>query len=136
MRYVPNDGSIEENAVQNRFTAYLKVSLEHNKIRFSCKKKQQNNAEISYLDTDEIITEASAYDPFANLFSAEIGDAKLQHAIDLLRKQERLILTMHVLQEISLKLIADELSIPYPTVKSLYRRSLEKLRKELKKNEF
>ena len=136
MKYIKNDGSVEENAVQNRFTAYLKVSLDHNRIRFSCRKKQQYNAEISYLDTDDIVPEENISDPFTDLFSSEIGDSNLQRAIDLLREQERLILTMHVLQEISLKLIADELSIPYPTVKSLYRRSLEKLRKELKKNEF
>ena len=131
MNYKRNDGSIEENAVQNRFTAYLKVALEHNNSKYTAKLKERLFSEVEFLDNDD----GSPYEE-DTLFSGEIGDIRLQRAFSGLRELERIIMTKHVLQDRPLKVIAQEMNLPYPTVKSLYRRGVEKMRKELAKDEF
>jgi len=55
MKYIKNDGNLEDNAVHNRFTAYLKVSLEHNNARYTVKLKQKLFSEIDYPE-DEVLS--------------------------------------------------------------------------------
>ena len=132
MKYAQNDGRIEENAVQNRFTAYLKLSVERNTVRYITKHKEKRLFETAFNEYNEH-NEIYADDPFEQLLSGEIGDMRLQQALSRLREQERLILFQYIFEEKPLKLIAEKISMPYPTVKSIYRRTLEKLRKELRK---
>jgi RNA polymerase sigma factor (sigma-70 family) len=128
MKYARNDGSIEENAVRNRFTAYLKTSLTNNVTRYTVKLKNKRMSETSLNETEHI-----AEDFFEQIFSGEIEDVRLQRALSGLRENERIILMQHVIHDLKLKEIAEAMGTPYATVKSLYRRTLEKLRKELKK---
>jgi DNA-directed RNA polymerase specialized sigma24 family protein len=133
MKYTYNDGSVEENAVQNRFTAYLKVSLEHNAARYEAKLRQKNSVEVPFPEYEKVWDKLHETDPFEQLAAGEFGDSRLRQSLSCLRDVERTILLQHILQDKPLKWIADETKQPYPTVKSHYRRALEKLRKELAK---
>ena len=128
MKYARNDGSIEENAVRNRFTTYLKTSLTNNVTRYTAKLNNKRMSE-TVLNEESLISE----DFFERLFSGEIGDIRLQQALAGLRENERSILMQHVIHDRKLKEIAENIDAPYATVKSLYRRTLKKLRKELTK---
>ena len=136
MRCIQNIDGIEENAVQNRFTAYLKVSLEHNTARYAARLRQKRLLEVFFDESEWLYGEFIAEDFFEQLFADEIGDTRLQQALACLRDQERSILFLHILHARPLKLIASDLTMPYPTVKSIYHRSLEKLRKGLLEGEF
>ena len=136
MKHLLNDGSIEENAVQNRFTAYLKVSLKHNRDRYICKLNNKQNMEIAYTENESYILELHADDPFSELFAQEFEDIRLLRALSCLREIEHEVLLQHLLHNHSLKEIAALNNIPYATIKSHYRRALENIRKELEKDEF
>jgi len=127
---------MEDNAVRNRFTAYLKASVEHNAARYTKKIKEKKLCETGFPENETVFDGLSVDSQFEHLFAGEIGDSRLQKAFSALRDIERSVLVQHLLQDRTLKLIALEMSMPYPTVKSLYRRSLEKLREELMKDEF
>ena len=136
MKYIYNDGSIAENAIQNRFTAYLKIALNHNKIQYSKKLKQKQLLEITHEESEVLQVHLDKSFSFEFAISCEIENTRLHEAFFQLKELEQKILVMHIFQDKQLKQIALELSIPYSTIKSLYRRSLNKLRKELEKNEF
>ena len=68
--------------------------------------------------------------------SLAVPDTQLHPALSQLRGQAQTILLKHVLGGVPLVQLARELDMPYPTVKSTYRRGLEKLRKELRSDEF
>ena len=131
-----NDGVEESNIVQNRFTAYLKVSLEHNTARYEAKLLQKSLVEMAYSEDEDEFGEYYRPDPFEQITADEFGDARLRQGLSSLRDVERAVLISHVLQDKPLKKIAVEMEVPYPTVKSHYRRAIEKLRKELNENEF
>ena len=135
MKYTYNDGSAEENAVQNRFTAYLKTSLGHNAARYEAKLMQKSLAEESYSDDETAWDRSPESDPFERLSAGEFDHTELRQGLVCLREVERSILFQHVLQDKPLKQIAEELDCPYSTVKSHYRRALEKLRKKLSESD-
>jgi len=136
MKHTLNDGNIEKNAVQNRFTAYLKVALRHNRMRYIRKIETQRRVEMAYLEQDGLLPELYLTDPYVELFADEVDDVRLLQALSVLHKRERTVLIQHVLQGRSLKAIATEADMPYPTVKSLYRRAIQKIRKEWMEYEF
>jgi len=136
MKYIQNDGSVEENAVQNRLTAYLKVSLEHNAARFEANLMQKNLFEMTYDENKIDGNTLHETDPFEKVTADEFGSSRLRQSLSCLRDVEQSVLLQYILRDKSLKRIAEETGMPYPTVKSHYRRALDKLRKELSENEF
>ena len=65
-----------------------------------------------------------------------LSNELLCEAMSQLREQAQKIVLEHILQDKSLIQLARELDMPYPTVSAMYRRALDKLRKELSHNEF
>ena len=122
MRYQYNDGCLEDHVVQNRFTAYLKVSVNHHRALYIQRIQQKRQREIPLADQAATPVEAD--------FS--LVDTPLQAALSQLREQAQTILLEHILQDKPLQQIALELDMPYPTVGAIYRRALAKLRKELR----
>jgi RNA polymerase sigma factor (sigma-70 family) len=137
MKYKYNDGSLAENAVQNRFTAYLAAAVEHRRKRYINKLSQTRYREVCYQDDCDIWNncDPAGVDP-DTLYENEISDERLRLAIARLHEREQCILIQHAVNGNSLIRIAEEMAIPYPTVKSIYRRTLEKIRKELLNDEF
>jgi len=60
-----------------------------------------------------------------------LPDTQLRTALSRLHGQAQTILLEHILEGKPLVQLARELDMPYPTVKAICRRALEKLRKEL-----
>ena len=121
MQYEYNNGSLEDHAVQNRFTAYLKVSVNHYKARYVRRLRQQQQQELYMEDPDTLSAD----------MNLSLPGTQLHAALAQLRGHAQTILLEHILGDKSLVQLARELDMPYPTVKAIYRRALEKLRKEL-----
>ena len=126
MKYEYNDGSQEDHAVQNRFTAYLKASVNHHRTRYIQQQRQQQRQETTLSEPDTL--------PAVMEFA--LSDELLRGALLQLREQEQQIVLEHTLQDKPLKQLALELGIPYPTVCAMYQRALAKLRKELLRDEL
>ena len=116
----------ENQVVQNRFTAYLKVSINHHRTQYMQRLCRQQRQEVPIDDPDAFPVDAE----FA------VPDTQLRTALSRLRGQAQTILLEHILGDKSLVQLARELDMPYPTVKAIYSRALEKLRKELLYDEF
>ncbi|MDR2696257.1 MAG: sigma-70 family RNA polymerase sigma factor [Deltaproteobacteria bacterium] len=112
---------MEDHAVQNRFTAYLKVSVNHYRAQYIQRLRRQQQQEVPLTDHGDPPIEADFSSP----------EELLQTALSQLREQTQVILLEHILQDKPLTQIARELGMPYPTVGAIYRRALEKLRKDL-----
>jgi len=120
MNYIYNDGSLEEHIVQNRFTAYLRTAAKHHRAGYIQNLRQQQR-EIPWEEIDALPVEME----FA------LPDSQLHTVLSQLHGQVQTIVLEHILGDKSLVQLARELDMPYPTVKAIYRRALDKLRKEL-----
>ena len=122
-----NSGVLEEHIVQNRFTAYLKISVKHHRARYIQRLYLQQQIEKPLDDPDDCPAVDTDY---------ALSETQLYTSLSQLRGEARIILLDHILQGKPLIQLARELSMPYPTIKANYRRALEKLRKELLRDEF
>ena len=122
MRYEYNNGSTDEQTIQNRFTAYLKVSVNHHRTQYIHRLRRQQQQEVPLEDSDAIQADSEH----------SLPDAQLRAVLSQLPERTQLVLLEHILGDKPLIQIARELDMPYPTVKAIYRRALEKLRKELR----
>lgn len=119
-------------AIQNRFTAYLKVSIIHFKTKYLTALREKQNQELSFDEQTELLNqmENSLEDSY---FSGEVEDAQLVRALDRLKERERIIVFRRAVSGESFVRIAAEMGLKYVTAKAIYRRSLEKIRKEMLK---
>ena len=119
----------EEYAIQYRFTAYLKASIAHQKAKYLSKLYNRQNQELSYEEHAELFDKMQRRED--KYFSDESGNDQLKYALDRLKERERMIVFRRVLANESFIKIATDMGIAHVTVKAIYRRALEKIRKEM-----
>lgn len=136
MNIVRNDGTSKDNIVQNRFAAYLKVSIAHQKAKYLAGIDELQKREISYEGTEIAAQIPGALEHTDRYFEDEISDQYLCQALEKLKERDRTVVLKRAVSGESFLEIATDIGIPYVNVKAIYRRSLEKLRKEMRKNEF
>lgn len=126
---INDDKSI--NAIQNRFSAFLKVAVRNKKINFIEKHNyQKNQYSLS-------ICEYSLSD--SNDFVQSIVDSNLlKMAFDRLSEREKRIVGYRLIVGMSLSEIAERENATYVAVAVAIHRSLEKLRETIRRltNEF
>ena len=129
MKYVKNDGLTEDSIVQNRFTAYLSAAVSHHRARHLAKENLKQAREM-YLEDLHISQETSEQSSITYTDIIE-ADERLHRLIFSLKEINRSILLQHVVIGTSLYQISCNLHMNYSTVKSIYRRTLIILKKEL-----
>lgn len=132
MKTTRKDGIESDAAIQNRFTAYLKVSISHLKAKYLSGLHERQTLELSYEERTELLNQIQNCHE-DTYFSEEIEDKQLSHALDKLKERERLIVFRRAVFEESFIKIAKDSGLKYVTVKTIYRRALEKIRKEILK---
>lgn len=122
----------DENNAQNRFTAYLKVSIAHRKSKYLTELYSRQFRELSYEEYTELLNQIqNGYED--TYLSEEIEDKCLRHALHKLKERDRTIVFRRAVSGESFVRIAAEMGLKYVTAKAIYRRSLEKIRKEMLK---
>lgn len=116
----------DENAAYYRFTAYLKISIIRRKSRYMAKHLERQKQEISYGGSIELLNCIHSEDVY---LSSELEDEQLCRALTRLREHERTIVLRRAVFAESFIEIAADMGLKYVTVKTIYRRSLEKIRK-------
>ena len=132
MKVIRNNGTDDDNIVQNRFTAYLKTAIAHQKAKYLAGLSEQKKLELSYDEHAEILNSLQTGSEDTYL-SDEIGDEQLCHALNKLKERDRIIVFRRAVSGESFVKIALDMRIKHVTVKAIYRRSLEKIRKEIMK---
>lgn len=121
--YHRNDGSIKDNAVQNRFTAYLKQAIHNKRIDYLYK---QNPNLDSLTDSIEYLADESE-DPLAMYAEYDL----LKRALQRIKERERYILLARVIDDKSFDQIASEVGLGYKGTTAVYYCTLKKLHKIL-----
>ena len=120
----------EQNIIQYRFTAYLKTSIAHQKAKYLAELLDRQRSEISYEEYAEILNRLQNGNEDTYLRN-EINDDQLAHALNGLKERDRIVVFRRAVSGESFVKIAMDMRMKYVTVKAIYRRSLEKLRKEM-----
>lgn len=127
-----NNGTGDDNIIQNRFTAYLVKALRNRKINYIREKARLHEFETS-LETAMESDGAWIYqDPLSHLPVIEqVEDARFQQALGKAGEQELYILFAKILQGKTFADIAMNLGMKLKTVTSIYYRLIERLRAEI-----
>ena len=120
--YIRNNGSEEQEILQNQFTAYVKRAVHNRRLRYLFQKQRYVQLECSL---DEM--EPFAFDPH-NDIQAFIEMESIRCALGDIKEKERYIILARVLQDKSVGELADELGLSYRAVTSIYYRGMRKLR--------
>ena len=132
MKITRNNGIGDDNIVQNRFTAYLKISIAHQKVKYLTSLYERQKQELSYEDHSELY-DAMQENHEDTYFDDQIWNEQLSNALDKLKERDRMIVLRHAVSGESFVKIAEDMGVEYVNVKAIYRRSLEKIRKEMLK---
>ena len=112
----------DSNAVQNRFTAYLKNAVHNKRIDYLYKKNNPSQFELSIDDLEQLPTDQLD-------FTSRIAEYDtLQWALRLIKERERYILLARVIDEKDFDEIGAEIGLTYNGTAAIYYRTLAKLR--------
>lgn len=126
-----NDGKSEEHYIQNRFTAYLQVSLRRKRIEVLAKRYDLIRHEAA-TETNEIFSYVQQNeDQLIHDMDVQIKCQQILQALQNMKARERYIFLARVIEERSFTELARELGIGYKGVAAIYYRTLQRLRKEM-----
>lgn len=106
MKTLRNNGTSDDNIVQNRFIAYLKISISRQKVKYLDKLFDQRKWELSFEEHEDTLnslpSSGGAY------FNKEVEDESLCRALNKLKDHERVIVFRRAVSEESfIKIAAD-----------------------------
>ena len=134
--YTKNNGSGENNVIQNRFTAYLLTAIHRKKATYlgACSKRREMELPT---DPDDIV---SVLDSMVN----SAGDAPspfplfendaLEEALQKLSQRDRYIFLAHALYQRAFGDLASELGLTYQGAATAYHRARQKIKDTLGRN--
>lgn len=113
----------DSNAVQNRFTAYLKNAVHNKRIDYLYKKANPSQFELPIEDLEQLPTDQLD-------FTSRIAEYDtLQWALRLIKERERYILLARVIEGKDFQQIGTEVGLSYKGTAAVFYRTLAKLRK-------
>lgn len=118
-----NNGSTEQEKLQNRFTSLVTVSMSRARIDYL--RKEKSRARHTYDMEDEKLALISDGTDFV---SDLCDNESLTYALKQLDERERYVLIARVLEERSFEEIADNLGLKYKGVAAIFYRTTAKLR--------
>lgn len=118
-----NNGSTEQEKLQNRFTALVTVSMSRARIDYLRKEKSRTCYTYD-MEDEKLALISDGTDFVANLCDSD----SLAHALKQLDERERYVLIARVLEERSFEEIADNLGLKYKGVAAIFYRTTAKLR--------
>ena len=128
-----NDGTLEDNILHNRFTAYLVAAIRNRKINYLRQKLRLQALDLSIEIQAQFITLPMDDEPLTGLSVIEqLENFRLQQALQQIKEHELYILFARALHGKSFAEIALELGMKLKTVTSIYYRLIERLREKLR----
>ncbi len=126
-----NDGKSEEHYIQNRFTAYLQVSLRRKRIEVLAKRYDIMRHEPA-TETNELFSCAQQNeDQLIHDMDVQIKCQQILQALQNMKARERYIFLARVIEERPFTELARELGLSYKGVAAIHYRTLQRLRKEM-----
>lgn len=118
-----NSGFTEQEKLQNRFTAFITVSMSRARINYLKGKSRREQ------HTYEMEDEKFALIPDGTDFVSQLCESDaLATALRQITEKERYVLLARVIEEKDFEEIADKLGLKYKGVAAIYYRTIVKLR--------
>lgn len=112
--YKKNNGSTEQEILQNQFSAYVKKAVHNRRIQFLTEKSRKFRFETPLFDLDYLLFDTTD-------IIQEITDHEtVRQALRSIKENERRIVLERIIEEKSFGQLSDELGMSYKTVASLY----------------
>lgn len=118
-----NNGSLEQEILQNQFTAFIITSIQREKLAY-LKAQYRRECRICEMEEEHFNLIPDDSDFVSTLCETDA----LTVAIGKLTNRERQIVISRVINECSFEEIAEELGVKYKGVTAAYYRAIEKLR--------
>ena len=116
--YKKNNGSTEQEILQNQFSAYVKKAVHNRRIQFLTEKSRKFRFETPLFDLDYLLFDTTD-------IIQEITDHEtVRQALRSIKENERRIVLERIIEEKSFGQLSDELGMSYKTVASLYYRAI------------
>ena len=110
--YKKNNGSTEQEILQNQFSAYVKKAVHNRRIQFLTEKSRKFRFETPLFDLDYLLFDTTD-------IIQEITDHEtVRQALRSLKENERRIVLERIIEEKSFGQLSDELGMSYKTVSS------------------
>ena len=111
--YKKNNGSTEQEILQNQFSAYVKKAVHNRRIQFLTEKSRKFRFETPLFDLDYLLFDTTD-------IIQEITDHEtVRQALRSIKENERRIVLERIIEEKSFGQLSDELGMSYKTVASL-----------------
>lgn len=128
-----NNGKSETEVLQNLFTAYLTTAVKRRRNDYMKQTARIQQMECAEEDIQHKQEHGTEEDMFLGLpLSMQLEDSALLHALKAVNERERHIFLARVLDGRSFESIAEEMSLGYKGVASIYYRTLQKIKKKMK----
>lgn len=122
-----NNGQGESESLQNRFTAYLVLSVRRKKRNYIIKKYTQQQHEIPFEETLDQSDQHELSDVLPLMMRLE--NESLCYALGKLNEREWKVFISRALDERSFADMGKELGLGYKGVAAIYYRAIQKIRK-------
>lgn len=108
--YKKNNGSTEQEILQNQFSAYVKKAVHNRRIQFLTEKSRKFRFETPLFDLDYLLFDTTD-------IIQEITDHEtVRQALRSIKENERRIVLERIIEEKSFGQLSDELGMSYKTV--------------------
>lgn len=129
-----NNGKSETEILQNQFTAYLATAVQHRRGEYIQQISRQQQTEF----VTEVIEDSQKEDVEKDMLSElplsmQLEDSALIHALKEVNERERHVFFARVLDERSFESLAEEMGLGYKGVTAIYYRTIQKIKKKMKK---
>lgn len=109
--YKKNNGSTEQEILQNQFSAYVKKAVHNRRIQFLTEKSRKFRFETPLFDLDYLLFDTTD-------IIQEITDHEtVRQALRSIKENERRIVLERIIEEKSFGQLSDELGMSYKTVR-------------------
>lgn len=131
-----NNGQEEAEKLQNRFTAYLVTAVRRQRAAYMNQKNKLVQMEYLAENESRHFQECMSNDIFDELpLLMQLENDRLFYALKYLNERERYVFLERVLNEVSFEELAAELGLSYKGVTTIYYRTVQKIKKQMKETD-
>lgn len=137
MVFKNDNGKEKDNIIQNRFSAYLLSSVNRTRKNYIAQKEEIERREMLISETSDIVDKESEQKMMNTIpLHMQLENDRLVEVLFELSEREKYIFLQHTLGEKSFEMLAQEFELSYKGVAAVYYRTMQKIRKAMRRGEL
>lgn len=137
MVFKNDNGKEKDNIIQNRFSAYLLSSVNRTRKNYTAKKEEIERREMLISETSDIVDKESEQKMMNTIpLHMQLENDRLVEVLFALSERDKYIFLQHALGEKSFEMLANEFELSYKGVAAVYYRTMQKIRKAIRRADY